>query len=665
MQKRPETEPIHHVQWFYLSNFDLYDETSPMEMPEPQRWRKFLNHDNRALEAKHIEINNASTSQEPNQKNIIVGVSGLHVVNLPTLTLKPLYWPSSRRNDTLRVVRGLWMYQDTGLPVIDELAEILEEGYQQIKPYNVNWDKLESELEDENQERSSIFSSGRRKPSKDAISQLRWSIKPPSSGKYVLYEDGYRALLCQGGLLSYFSKGTQSQRTGLKGIPVIRDFPLKEDDGFRGLKQVTDLFLVVHGIGQKRSETQERYQFTKTCNVFRSLIQKQKIIMKQNPLLRDDYEPQLLPICWRNKINFDSFFQVTEDDENSDDVDQNRFHIEDIEIDSIPTVRRLFGDVMSDIPYYMSHHKDSIIRSVIREANRVYSLWIDCNPYFKENKGRVFIIGHSLGATVVFDILSLQPTFVKELGPEVEDDKYFKFDTNGFFCFGGPIGFFLLLNQKSIIPRKGRGSSRFPENDEYTSKNVPNSYAYAENDRYGCLAVDSFYNVYNFLDPIAMRLNPTVDVNYSRGILPSRLVYSRKPSSILRVISRPNDAPIRLVSYQQALNQLKSDETGNSSILPDAEQDVELQTRNFKHEKRAKWRMQELNENGQIDYVFTSQQGIISNKYLTMLSAHTSYWNNEDLVCFLVVETARKFGIANSVEQFRGKRASQNNVSLQ
>lgn len=649
---------MHYVQWFYLSNYDLYDETSSMELTGAQSWRRFLNYDNNALEAKYNEIITEEVSQEPNQKNVIVGISGLHVVNLPTLTLKPLYWPSASKNDTLRVVRGLWMYEDTGLPVINELSDMLEEGYQEVKPYAVNWDNVLKEEEEgkDSQDDPSVLSHKRNKSSKELIDAMQWPLKPTSSGKYVFYEDGYRALICQGGLLSYFSKGTQSRRTSIKGMPVVRDFPYFEDDGFNGPKQVTDLFLVVHGIGQKRSETEERFLFTKTCNVFRSLIQIQKNIMKEDPLIRNDYEPQLLPICWRNKLNFNSYIKPVAGDEGrveDEEFEENRFSIEDIEIDSIPAVRRLLGDVMSDIPYYMSHHKESIIKSVIREANRVYHLWKDCNPYFLENKGRIFIIGHSLGSTVVFDILSLQPTFVKEITID-DDESCFIFDTNGFFCFGGPVGFFLHLNQQSIIPRRGRGSSRYEINKNFINSDVPKSYTYDGYDRYGCLAVDSFYNIYNHLDPVAMRLNPTVDLSFSKGIHPTRILFTRKSSSILRMISHSNTDPVELRSYNQSLQQNKNNEP--TAVVPlEPEQTVELETRNFRREERAKWRMQELNENSQLDYVFTSAHGVISNKYLSMLSAHSSYWSSEDLACFLVVETGRNFGIANSIEQFRGK----------
>lgn len=70
MQESSQEEPVHYVQWFYLSNYDLYDETSSMELTGAQSWRRFLNYDNNALEAKYNEIITEEVSQEPNQKNV-------------------------------------------------------------------------------------------------------------------------------------------------------------------------------------------------------------------------------------------------------------------------------------------------------------------------------------------------------------------------------------------------------------------------------------------------------------------------------------------------------------------------------------------------------------------------------------------------------------------
>ena len=72
-----------------------------------------------------------------------VGISRLHVVEFPDLDMKPIYW--SPLNDISAVGRGTWFYRDTMLPVEANVANRLEHGYQQLKPWTETWnDELNS-----------------------------------------------------------------------------------------------------------------------------------------------------------------------------------------------------------------------------------------------------------------------------------------------------------------------------------------------------------------------------------------------------------------------------------------------------------------------------------------------------------------------------------------
>jgi hypothetical protein len=179
----------------------------------------------------------------------------------------------------------------------------------------------------------------------------------------------------------------------------------------------------------------------------------------------------------------------------------------------IPAVRNLIGDVMLDIPYYLSHHKEKMVKAVICEANRVYRLWCNNNPGF-EKEGRVHIIAHSLGTALSMDILSKQPTHtVYDPNPAppqssgssgwgkrknrdsaiVQDDEHFIFDTTNIFFCGSPAGFFLLLNRSGLLPRKGRRKpGSFGEDKD------PGVAGQAG--KYGCMAVDNVYNILHFSD---------------------------------------------------------------------------------------------------------------------------------------------------------------------
>jgi hypothetical protein len=123
-------------------------------------------------------------------------------------------------------------------------------------------------------------------------------------------------------------------------------------------------------------------------------------------------------------------------------LEDNIFTLKDLQPKSILVVRDLIRDVMLDIPYYLSSHKEKILEAVVAEANRVFKVFYKCNPYFQQ-QGRVHIIGHSLGSVISMDVLSGQPTYVDPKS-EKADKLHFVFNTTNLYCLGSPAGFFLM-----------------------------------------------------------------------------------------------------------------------------------------------------------------------------------------------------------------------------
>lgn len=68
---------------------------------------------------------------------VAVGVSRLHMVTLPPLQMKPIYW--SPVNDLAIVTRATWFYRDTMLPVPSIVANQLEAGYHELRPWTETW----------------------------------------------------------------------------------------------------------------------------------------------------------------------------------------------------------------------------------------------------------------------------------------------------------------------------------------------------------------------------------------------------------------------------------------------------------------------------------------------------------------------------------------------
>ncbi|KAF2431034.1 hypothetical protein EJ08DRAFT_632712 [Tothia fuscella] len=399
--------------------------------------------------------------------------------------------------------------------------------------------------------------------------------------------------------------------------------------------QVTDLVLVIHGIGQKLSERVESYHFTHAINAFRREANVELGTNSVKAHLRPDLGGiMILPVNWRLTLSFEEGGYKSEDQEQDPSV--NSYTLKDITPDTLPSVRNIVSDVMLDIPYYLSReHNPKMIAAVTGEANRIYRLWCANNPGFAE-WGRVHIIAHSLGSVMAIDILSHQPTHVSShLGlpktPVSELPKdHFIFDTKSLFVCGSPSGFFLLLKKATLLPRVDRDK---PGADGDDTPGVA-----GEQGTYGCLAVDNIYNIVNPYDPVAYRLNAAVDATYA-STLKAAFVPSRTASWFANPFTRSQSSS-NLPSSSTS-SHYPSSTKRNVTRLPS---NVELETHNFTREEIAEKRAYLLNDNGQIDYFLKYGGGALEIQYLTMLGAHSSYWISRDFVGFVVQEVGRRVG---------------------
>lgn len=93
------------------------------------------------------------------------------------------------------------------------------------------------------------------------------------------------------------------------------------------------------------------------------------------------------------------------------------------------------------------------------ESNRIFKLYRERNPDFK---GKVHLMGHSLGSAILFDVLCQQrneqpsdetrhPLRILPIShsrPEIRpkgEELEFDFATHDFFCLGSPVGLFQML----------------------------------------------------------------------------------------------------------------------------------------------------------------------------------------------------------------------------
>ncbi|KAK3293338.1 uncharacterized protein B0H64DRAFT_419108 [Chaetomium fimeti] len=621
-----------------------------------------------------------------------VGISRLHMVSLPVLQMKPIYW--SPVNDIATVLRATWFYRDTMVPVEPSVANQLEAGYRELRPWTETWsDELRSALdvgplgEEKVSHRLWPEVTDKRQKGKDGLppeppistdpfcaarcfrgeaategslepvhSEEDTALTPPESRmysrSYVVYKDGSAAFLLkpsQKPSAYYGRKPISKIMKGITvGLPVVRGFdraawervndkgaasrnkgtspvtpaaelrqtaeaggcPGCQADKDRG--QVTDLVLIAHGIGQKLSERVESFHFTHAVNAFRRDINIELDTPSVKSVLRPDQNGiMVLPVNWRHLLSFDGNNPASEEDKSAYSPDG--FTLKDIEPPTIPAVRSMISDVMFDIPYYMSHLKTKMIAALVGEANRVYRLWCTNNPGFSE-KGRVHLIAHSLGSAMAIEVLSKQPTRVPrplDLSTPGPDTRFFEFDTTNLFLLGSPAGFFLLLDRGGLVPRRGRLKPG-AEVADTVAKDVV-----ADVGVFGCVAVDNIYNILAKEDPIAYLLNGAIDPVYAAGLK---------------------------VAYVPSIS---------TSFFKSVGGALELEVHDFTREEVAERKAFLLNDNGQLDYYLRSGGGPLEMQYLNMLSAHTSYWTNQDLIRLLCVEIGRVPGRAHALPSMR------------
>ncbi|KAI1748495.1 DDHD domain-containing protein [Xylaria castorea] len=415
--------------------------------------------------------------------------------------------------------------------------------------------------------------------------------------------------------------------------------------------QVTDLVFVVHGIGQKLAERVENYHFTHAINAFRRAMNVELNNDAVRAVLRDGQNGiMVLPINWRQDLSFEDGGPMKEEDKANHPVEA--FGLKDIEPRTIPAVRSMISDVMFDIPFYMSQHKPKMVASLVKEANRVYRLWCRNNPGFSE-RGRVHLIAHSLGTVMSIEVLSRQPTSIPSLqvGKPLET-QFFEFDTKNLFLLGSPVAFFLLLERGVLLPRRGRRKPGANTID------VESSDVVGDTGKFGCLAVDNIYNILAREDPVAYLLNGTIDPMFAASL---KMAYV--PSASPSFLQSMGNAVLGFVPGASPASTTASNPAFVKPPTIRLPSQLELEVHDFTREEIAERKALLLNDNGQVDYFLRSGGGPLELQYLNMLSAHTSYWVNHDLIRMLCQEIGRRPGKENTLPALRAVKVTKRGLT--
>lgn len=419
------------------------------------------------------------------------------------------------------------------------------------------------------------------------------------------------------------------------------DYNLSVDTSDR---EIDHLVLCVHGIGQILGIRYESVNFVHSVNVLRKTMAN---VFSANETKKDKDEQQnlnnkiqVLPISWRHGIEFTPYkrFQT----KNA----AGRFSLptlEEISVDGVKPLRKITGDVVLDVLlYYEARYIKQIYEIVTTELNRVYSKYMEMNPNFK---GKVHIMGHSLGSAIVFDIASFQkPTRPKE--PDLKKDLLF--DIENLFCVGSPVGIFRLLRQTNIRPRS----------------EVDKSYDFL--DSFGMVSSPKCQNLYNLFhpcDPVGYRMEPLIDPMLGEYKVDEVPFAIKGFNSLVQDLqSLGSDVAERFLKAAGWFKSFQSSEKKvskeNSTLVEDenALGDIvsslfSVESKSSSHSGKKSLQKKSLSpslqktlgdlnkNNGRVDYLLP--MGMFDFSIIMALKAHVSYFEDEDAVGFIMREVLK------------------------
>ncbi|KAL5524599.1 hypothetical protein ACEPAF_9739 [Sanghuangporus sanghuang] len=662
-------------------------------------WRSLSDEERTAAEESNDSDSverNAEDIEDEDEDSIGVSIAEdkLFEVDVRSMRLRPIYWKMNAA--PIKVIRGCWFYDDRH-PVERDLGKQLEELYSIVKPWLPTYElelstafeqgfeahaKLKQPLDDV---RSVVFEGSSKAYIVQNTSRRYFSLFPASSAKpstpsfypgsitvYRGYEAASEAAVAASSPVNRLRSSSPPskckvdteesgyQSDGVSVSPAKENREVKyvdnADKRWKNSQRrksstpvgnedaegsVTDLVLIIHGIGQGLVAQYEGHNFVYAANLFRQIARKQSTTPTLASIMRGR-RLQFLPVQWRLSFHLTAAEESRREAEGLDNV----FTLNDITIkNTVPYVRELMNNVLIDIPYFLRQVPSSAQRENDRSScqtskgtlrNRIYRMWCARNPGF-DKTGRVHFLAHSLGAALAGHILSNQPTIqppLSSMEPEYirNCSKLFLFNTSCLFMTGSPFPLFVHINRTQLIARKGRERTM----------NSPPDEAYDKEGLFGCLSVDSVYNIFNPSDPIAYLLNATVDARKARELPPSVIKTVTTPmfTSFSTRVSRLFEGVVPSSSRSRSPSRPRMPPNSPSGFELGGATDVSEAS---KEERR----FMALNPHGTLDFVLPSEGNLSS--YFDMVTAHSAYWSDPNLAAFILAEIfARKEDLART-----------------
>ncbi|PSK46229.1 hypothetical protein B9Z65_5197 [Elsinoe australis] len=321
----------------------------------------------------------------------------------------------------------------------------------------------------------------------------------------------------------------------------------RDTSGDEQNRPIEHLLLVTHGIGQRLGLRMETVNFIHDVNSLRKTL---KTVYGNSPDLQalnaevdslpKNCRVQVLPINWRHKLDFPktSLKHNKKELDLGDMYDEDDYpNLENITVDGVPAVRGLITDLALDILLYQSPiYRDHITKIVVEECNRIYKLFSQRHPAFK---GKVSLVGHSLGSALMWDILCQQSPESNLARSSVSKKKgtldvQLDFKVEDFYALGSPIGLFQMLQGRTIAAR--RSPTKTAPLDEPNLDPFLDSPPKTSRASEGVTASDmhisapkckQVFNIFHPTDPISYRIEPLISPAMST-LKPQPLPYTKR-----------------------------------------------------------------------------------------------------------------------------------------
>ncbi|PYH75882.1 hypothetical protein BO82DRAFT_297659 [Aspergillus uvarum CBS 121591] len=657
-----------------------------------------------------------SVEIDETQWKIPVGASRLHLVELPKLKMKPIYW--SPLHDISNVVRATWFYKNTMLPVETELANKLEDGYLYLKPWTETWqDELNSCVENgadaelkvvhrlwpqEDPTRPSTAAAAPdgtpstahlaeqpERPDNEpfALDENRAagatpahseSVKPFMNSS-VIYADWREAQILRPSLLPSVSRGRRplsAIRKGRQiGIPVVRGFSRRLWDRLHPSKPNPVEVRNYLRSTQTRAMSTSGEPVCYACAIEELRPAPTDLVLVIHGIGQKLSE-RMESFHFTHAIN--AFRRTINMELNSEPV--------------WPHVRPGHSGIMA-LPVNwrstLSLDEANLESPAAGDpASNHYSL--------KDITPETIPAVRSLISDVMLDI----PYYLSHHKPKMiqavvkEANRIFRlwcennpgFQQNGrvhllAHSLGSAMALDILSHQPTKIPRFDFSTtSVHGDIFEFDTKNLficgspagfflflnkANLLPRRGRDKPGCEGDDRLRGVageadtYGCLavDNLYNIMHTTDPIAYRvNAAVDSDLAASLKPASIPTTTSTIWSSFGNVFRWSSSTPSSALPPPATAIITAKLPTQVELETHDFTREEIAEKRMLLLNDNGQIDYYLSGGGGPLNIQYLNMLSAHSSYWTLTDFVRFVVIEIARKQGREATLPVLRAEK---------